>query len=98
MKLTTKKLKELIMEELNEMALSDEEMAQRMQQMSSASDNIDVSMDADLGDEDMYAQDLLDQSIEFFEKTLGDGQELSPEMAEKVDELMRKAQEVLGYA
>ena len=98
MKLTTKKIKQLIMEELNEMALSDEEMAQRMQQMSSASDNIDVSMDADLGDEDMYAQDLLDQSIEFFEKTLGDGQKLSPEMEKKVDELMRKAQEVLGYA
>ena len=31
MKLTTKKLKELIKEELNEMALSDEEMQMRMQ-------------------------------------------------------------------
>jgi hypothetical protein len=98
MKLTTKKLKELIKEELNEMAISDEEMMQRMQRMDSSSDDIDVSMSADLGDEDMYALDLLDQSIDFLTKTEGDGQELSPEMAEKVYELMKKAQEVLGYA
>jgi hypothetical protein len=42
--------------------------------------------------------DLLQAAIQFFEDTLGAGQELSPEMEEKVAELMKKAQMALGYA
>lgn len=98
MKLTTARLKQLIKEELNEMALSDEEMEKRMQKMQGLETDIDISAQAEMGDEDVYAQKLLDQSIEFFEKTLGAGQKLSPEMEMKVEELMKKAQMALGYA
>ena len=97
MKLTTARLKKLIKEELSEMALSDEEMQMRMQKMDSSADNMDISVGAEM-DDSMYAQRLLDQSIQFFEDTLGSGQELSPEMIKKVDELMKKAQMALGYA
>ena len=97
MKLTTARLKKLIKEELSEMALSDEEMMKRMKKMDRMSTDMDVSAGAEM-DDSMYAQKLLDQSIQFFEDTLGAGQELSPEMEMKVEELMKKAQMALGYA
>lgn len=97
MKLTTARLKKLIKEELSEMALSDEEMMKRMKKMDRMSTDMDISYGAEM-DDSMYAQRLLDQSIQFFEDTLGSGQELSPEMIKKVDELMKKAQMALGYA
>jgi hypothetical protein len=100
MKLTTKKLKELIKEELNEMALSDEEMMKRMGKL----DQLSYRHDQDHEPEMQHAMgsydpnDLLQAAIQFFEDTLGAGQELSPEMEEKVAELMKKAQMALGYA
>ena len=97
MKLTTARLKKLIKEELSEMALSDEEMMKRMKKMDRMSTDMDVSAGAEM-DDSMEAQKLLDQSIQFFEDTLGAGQELSPEMEMKVEELMKKAQMALGYA
>ena len=100
MKLTTARLKRLIKEELSEMALSDEEMMKRMGKL----DKLNYRHEKDHEPEMQYAMgsynpnDLLQAAIQFFEDTLGSGQELSPEMIKKVDELMKKAQMALGYA
>ena len=100
MKLTTARLKKLIKEELSEMALSDEEMMKRMGKL----DKLSYRHDKDHDPEMQYAMgsynpnDLLQAAIQFFEDTLGAGQKLTPEVIEKVDEMIKKAQKALGYA
>ena len=100
MKLTTARLKKLIKEELSEMALSKKEMGKRMDKLDQLSHRHDQDHIPDI----QYAMgpydpnDLLQAAIQFFEDTLGAGQKLTPEVIEKVDEMIKKAQKALGYA
>ena len=94
MKLTTARLKKLIKEELSEMALSKKEMGKRMDKLDQLSHRHDQDHIPDI----QYAMgpydpnDLLQAAIQFFEDTLGADQKLEPEVIEKVDEMIKKAQ------